>query len=115
MEKSMFEGCTIYSRPDSTFVVDGYHVCPKDVDPAGKYDIEELKAYLAEHPDALQPEPQPPAPTPEQLKEREIAEKLAYLASTDWYVVRFAEAGVAIPAEVSTARSAARARIDELR
>ena len=35
----------------------------------------------------------------------------AYLASTDWYVTRNAETGVAVPADVTTARAAARAAI----
>jgi hypothetical protein len=36
---------------------------------------------------------------------------LKYLADTDWYVTRFAETGVAIPAEISTLRAQARAAI----
>ena len=36
------------------------------------------------------------------------AESLAYLASTDWYVARFAETGTAIPDEIKVARQAAR-------
>lgn len=39
------------------------------------------------------------------------AEARAYLASTDWYVTRQAETGVAIPAEILTARQSARAAI----
>ena len=39
------------------------------------------------------------------------AAALKYLADTDWYVTRFAETQVAIPAEISAARAAARARI----
>ena len=35
----------------------------------------------------------------------------AYLASTDWYVTRHTETGVAIPADVTTAREAARSAI----
>ena len=35
----------------------------------------------------------------------------AYLASTDWYVTRNAETGVAVPDDVTTARAAARAAI----
>jgi hypothetical protein len=35
----------------------------------------------------------------------------AYLASTDWYVTRHAETGVAIPSDVTTAREAARSAI----
>ena len=36
-----------------------------------------------------------------------------YLASTDWYVVRFAETGTAIPQDILDARVAARASIIE--
>ena len=35
----------------------------------------------------------------------------AYLASTDWYITRHAETGLAVPADVTTARAAARAAI----
>jgi len=38
-------------------------------------------------------------------------DSLAYLASTDWYVTRFTESGVAVPADVTTARTAARTAI----
>ena len=38
-------------------------------------------------------------------------ESLGYLASTDWYITRHAETGVAVPADVTTARAAARAAI----
>ena len=33
----------------------------------------------------------------------------AYLDSTDWYITRFTEASVAVPADVTTARAEARA------
>lgn len=49
-----------------------------------------------------------PPPTPEELQEKTNAEARTYLASTDWYVVRFAETGVAIPDDIMTARKAAR-------
>lgn len=39
------------------------------------------------------------------------AQALAYLASTDWYVIRFADTGVAIPDDIKTARATARAQI----
>jgi hypothetical protein len=39
------------------------------------------------------------------------SESQAYLASTDWYVIRFQETGVAIPADVLAERAAARLRI----
>ena len=35
----------------------------------------------------------------------------AYLASTDWYITRHAETAVAVPADVTTARAAAREAI----
>jgi len=35
----------------------------------------------------------------------------AYLDSTDWYITRNAETGVAVPDEITTARAAARAAI----
>jgi len=35
----------------------------------------------------------------------------AYLASTDWYITRQAETGVAVPADVTTARAEAREAI----
>ena len=38
-------------------------------------------------------------------------ESLGYLASTDWYITRHAETAVAVPADVTTARAAARAAI----
>ena len=38
-------------------------------------------------------------------------DSLGYLASTDWYVTRFTESGVAVPADVTQARTAARAAI----
>ena len=39
------------------------------------------------------------------------SESLEYLKSTDWYITRHAETGVAVPADVTTARAAARAAI----
>lgn len=56
----------------------------------------------------------PPAPSPEQLQAARNAEALAYLASTDWYVIRQQETGEAIPADVLAARQAARAAVVHL-
>ena len=50
----------------------------------------------------------PPTPTAEELQAQKNAEARAYLASTDWYVVRKAETGTEIPADVIAARQAAR-------
>lgn len=65
---------------------------------------EEFKAWLADG----------NIPIPADIPNPQIAinqEALAYLASTDWYVVRFAETGVAIPAEILTLRQEARSSI----
>jgi hypothetical protein len=40
-------------------------------------------------------------------------ENLAYLDSTDWYVIRHADSGEAVPIEISEARAAARLLIVE--
>jgi hypothetical protein len=45
----------------------------------------------------------------------EIATLTAYLSSTDWYAVRKAETGKAMPEDVTLARQQARDRISELK
>ena len=75
----------------------------------------DIKKHIASHPEALQPDRAPPVPTPEQLKEREISEKLSYLRDTDWYVIRSADSGMPVPDDIKAARAQARARIDELK
>ena len=55
----------------------------------------------------------PPPPTAEELQAQKNAEARAYLASTDWYVVRKAETGVEIPADVLEKRQAARDSVVE--
>ena len=49
-----------------------------------------------------------PAPTAEQLQATTNATARRYLTTTDWYVVRFAETGVPIPADIAEARKQAR-------
>ena len=44
-------------------------------------------------------------------QEKINAEALAYLASTDWMVIREMDSGLPCPADVKTARAAARAKI----
>ena len=47
-----------------------------------------------------------------QIAQDEInTESLRYLASTDWYITRFVESGVAVPKEIKAARAEARAKI----
>lgn len=53
-------------------------------------------------------------PTAVELQAQTNAEARAYLASTDWYVVRLSETGVSIPAEISAARQSARESIIEV-
>jgi hypothetical protein len=63
----------IYSRPDGTVCVileNGYPYHVVIDDPL----FEEAQAYLAENPEALQPEPMPPPPTPEQIRSGLIAQ-----------------------------------------
>lgn len=49
--------------------------------------------------------------TAQLLLEKEKAEAAAYLKSTDWYVVRNAETGVAVPNDVTTKRAEARLKL----
>ena len=44
-----------------------------------------------------------------------IAELQNYLTTTDWYAVRFAETGVAVPDEIKVKRQSAREEISRLR
>jgi hypothetical protein len=53
-------------------------------------------------------QPVPVEPTAQEVVNNE---SLQYLASTDWYITRHAETAVAVPADVTTARAAARAAI----
>ena len=48
-------------------------------------------------------------------KNTELKELETYLSSTDWYAVRFAETGKAIPEDVILARQSARDKISELK
>jgi len=90
---------------DGYLVNDSKHV-PND--PANR-DCADVLAWIAEG--------NTPAP---EFTDAEIAanaqslvnsESLEYLNSTDWYVTRFTESGVAVPADVTTARTAARLAI----
>lgn len=56
-----------------------------------------------------------PEPTEEERNALRIAELQNYLAATDWYAVRFAETGVAVPEDLKAERQAAREEISRLR
>lgn len=49
------------------------------------------------------------------INQERINELQAYLKSTDWYAVRYAETGVAIPEDVASQRASAREEISTLR
>ena len=55
----------------------------------------------------------PPPLTAEQLQAQANAEARAYLASTDWYVIRMQETGEPVPDDIIAERAAARARVVE--
>jgi len=68
----------------------------------------DYRDYLAWVEAGNTPEPYaPPALTQAELN----VPHLAYLAATDWYVVRFAETGISIPSDISAARAGARSKI----
>lgn len=56
----------------------------------------------------------PPTPTAEQLQAQINTEARTYLASTDWYVIRWQENGTPIPDDIATARTEARANVIEV-
>lgn len=56
----------------------------------------------------------PAPPTEEELQQQANAEARAYLASTDWYVIRLQETGQATPEEILEARSQARSRVVDI-
>ena len=56
-----------------------------------------------------------PEPTEEERNAFRIAELQNRLNETDWYAVRFAETGVAVPEDVKAERQAAREEISRLR
>lgn len=56
-----------------------------------------------------------PKPTEEELKKQKISELERYLSQTDWYAIRFADTGEAIPTEIKQKRQDARDEISRLR
>lgn len=75
----------------------------------GNRDYAEYQEWLQE---GNTPEP---AQTPEEIaaeaQEAINTEARTYLASTDWYVIRYQETGVAVPEEVTTKRASARMQV----
>ena len=61
--------------------------------PKGSEEGRVVEAYLAEHPEALVPEPVPPPPTIEQMKAQRIAEIKAQILALDAATIRPMRAG----------------------
>lgn len=57
----------------------------------------------------------PPPPTDEEVKQRRLNELESYLSQTDWYAIRFADAGEPIPEGIKQKRQEARDEISALR
>ena len=55
----------------------------------GKYDIDELETYLAEHSEALQDEPIPPPPTDAELEAQAEATRQALFAENDKQLIMY--------------------------
>ena len=92
----------------------GYNVVPKELDPYNAYTIEEVEAYLVEHPEMLLDSAQIEA---EEIRNNEIASLKAYLSSTDYIYPKCLELGLDVNIEYADTvaqRKEVRARIQEL-
>jgi len=92
----------------------GYNVVPKEVDPYNAYTIEEVEAYLAEHPEHLL---DAEAIEAERQRQQEITSLKAYLADTYYIYPKCLELGLNVDteyADVVAQRKLARNRIQEL-
>ena len=91
---------------EGDFRVNGTMIVPPSLDNA---DYVLVAEWIAEGntPDAQYTDAEIAANTQAELN----ATSQAYLDSTDWYITRHAETAVAVPADVTTARAAAREAI----
>jgi hypothetical protein len=120
MRDDMITGYVI-KRSETDYVINcdsqgngGYNVVPKEVDPYNAYTIEEVEAYLAEHPEMLL---DLEAIESEKARLAEITSLKAYLSSTDYIYPKCLELGLDVNIEYADTvakRKAARARIQEL-
>lgn len=55
----------------------------------------------------------PPAPTEAEIQQQKNIEARAYLAATDWYIIRLQETGIPVPADILAARQATRNTVME--
>lgn len=93
----------------------GYNVVPREVDPYNKYDIEEVRAYCKANPLMVYAE------HPLEYERSLISEQMelkAYLARTDYMVVKCSERGLLMSEEYPqdyAKRQEARDRINEIK
>jgi hypothetical protein len=91
------------------WLVNGSMSVPND---GGNRDYHEVQEWIAE---GNTPDPEYTDAKIAANAQQEInQENLAYLDSTDWYVIRHADSGEAVPIEISEARAAARLLIEPL-
>jgi hypothetical protein len=111
----------IIKRNNSDYIINcdengngGYNVVPKDIDPYNAYTIEQVEAYILEHPEDLLDMESIEA---EEIRNNEIASLKAYLSSTDYIYPKCLELGLDVNVEYESMvqdRKTARARIQEL-
>lgn len=88
------------------YLVNGYLSVPNS--PSNKH-YQEVQEWIAQ---GNTPEPEfTQAELDQQAIDTTNAESRAYLASTDWYVIRQQETGVAIPQDILDARNLARSKV----
>ena len=113
-----FDVSSILVRPDGSYVINNglYHV-PNEGEWVELYN--QVKEYTELHPELIKDDP---AFTPLSETNKEIRDLQAeldslqeYLKSTDWYAIRYADTGEAIPGDVKAKRQKARERIDYIR
>ncbi len=85
----------VYRRPDGGYSImaddPAYHAipgCPYAVKDDDEPLLEMVEAYLAEHPEALVPEPVPPEPTAEEREAQRVAGIRSSLAELDAKAIR---------------------------
>ena len=111
----------VIKRTETDYVINcdaqgngGYNVVPKEIDPHNAYTIEQVEAYLAEHPEYLL---DAEAIEAERQRQQEITSLRAYLADTDYIYPKCLELGLDVDvvyADVVAQRKLARIRIQEL-
>ena len=111
----------VIKRSETDYVINcdaqgngGYNVVPKEVDPYNLYTIEQVEAYLLEHPEALL---DMQTIEIERSRTQEIAQLKTYLTSTDYIYPKCIELGLDVNteyAEVVEQRKTTRARIQEI-